>query len=223
MTDPVRMAGVFDADYYRQNYPNYDRQNPARKLLFYRSLLERHLSPGGSPSIHDVGCAFGRFLATLPTTWRCFGSDPSEFAIAEARKACPAGTFQVGSAVEAVFSETFDAVTAFDVLEHVPEIDRVADAFKEQLAPRGIVLFVVPVYDGLSGPVIRRLDRDPTHVHKWPRQRWLDWADRHFERVEWLGLLRYYVPGLGYLHLPTRLGRRHTPAIAVLCRARREA
>jgi hypothetical protein len=81
-------------------------------------------------------------------------------------------------------------------------------------------VFVVPVYDGLSGPIIRRLDRDPTHVHKWPRDRWLDWAASHFEVVDWTGILRWLTPLGYYLHVVTRLGKRHTPAILVTCRKR---
>ena len=68
--------------------------------------------------------------------------------------------------------------------------------------------------------IIRRLDRDPTHLHKWPRQRWLDWAARHFSVVEWSGIVRYLLPGGYYLHLVTRLFRRHAPAIIVIARKR---
>ncbi len=73
---------------------------------------------------------------------------------------------------------------------------------------------------GLSGPIIRLLDRDPTHLHKWPRQRWLDWAQSHFFLVEWKGILRYLLPGGYYLHLVTQVFRRHTPAIIVTARKR---
>ncbi|MBM4042515.1 MAG: class I SAM-dependent methyltransferase, partial [Planctomycetes bacterium] len=182
----------------------------------------RHLAPGLPRRIHDLGCGFGDFLATLDPSWEICGSDVSEFAIAQAVRRHPRGAFKVASATDrAVFPGPFGVVTAFDVLEHVVDLDAVAASVNEQLAPGGAFLFVVPVYDGLSGPIIRALDRDPTHVHKWPRRRWLDWAAAHFQVVEWLGAVRYLFPLLGYFHVTTRLFRRHTPAILVACRKRR--
>jgi hypothetical protein len=62
------------------------------------------------------------------------------------------------------------------------------------------------------------LDKDPTHVHKWPRAKWLEWAERDFTVIEWNGILRYLLPTGKYLHVPSRLFRGHTPAILVACR-----
>src|SRR5262249_18396627 len=159
-------------------------------------------------------CAFGTFLRSLGPGWEVCGSDPSAFAIARARELCPDGDFRVGSATDGapeggadpLFPGRFGVVTAFDVVQHVPALDGVASSVNAQLADGGLFVFVVPVYDGLSGPVIRALDRDPTHVHKWPRRRWLAWAGRHFGLLDWSGTLRYLLPGVKYyVHLPTRL------------------
>jgi SAM-dependent methyltransferase len=212
---------AFDADYFKTHYRDYVAQNPPRRLGFYAATLERHLASGVPRRIHDIGCAFGRFLGALDPRWQIYGSDVSEFAVAEAARSHPRGTFKVAAATDGdVFGRRFGAVTAFDVLEHMPDPDAVARAVTAQLVDRGSFVFVVPVYDGLSGPLIRRLDRDPTHLHKWPRQRWLDWASRHFALVEWQGILRYLLPMRYYLHVTTRRFRRHTPAIIVVCRKR---
>ena len=85
---------------------------------------------------------------------------------------------------------------------------------------RGCFVFTVPVYDGLSGPMVRLLDRDATHLHKWPRRRWLDWAESHFSVIEWKGIFRYLLPGGYYLHLVVQGLRRHAPAIIVVARKR---
>jgi len=210
---------TFDADYYQRVYPDYAAQNPPRKLAFYASLVNRHLPASAPRRLHDVGCAFGGFLTALGPEWELYGSDLSEFALARARERLPQATFAVAGAGDAPFDQPFGAVTAFDVIEHVPDLDAVAQAVTRQLVPGGVLVFVVPVYDGLSGPLIRCLDKDVTHVHRWPRARWLTWAAEHFEVVEWAGILRYLVPGVKrYLHVPTHAGRGHTPAIAVVCR-----
>ncbi len=212
---------TFDSEYYRAAYRDYARQNPPRKLRFYARMAERHLAPGLPRRIHDIGCGFGDFLGTLDPSWEVCGSDVSEFAIAQAASRHPRGAFKVASATDrGVFPGAFGVVTAFDVLEHVADLEAVAASVGEQLVPGGAFLFLVPVYDGLSSPIIRALDRDATHVHKWPRRRWLDWAAAHWQVVEWLGAIRYLFPCLGYLHWITRRLRRHAPAIFVACLAR---
>lgn len=214
-------SSTFGPEYYTKYYREYTRQNPPRKLRFYARMVERHLAPGAPRRIHDLGCGFGDFLATLGPEWEIRGSDVSAYAIAQAAERHPRGAFQVASAADrGAFPGPFGAVTAFDVLEHVADLDAVAASVNEQLTPDGLFLFVVPVYDGLSGPIIRALDRDPTHLHKWPRRRWLEWAGSHFDTIEWLGTVRYLFPLLGYLHVASRLFRCHTPAILVACRRR---
>jgi SAM-dependent methyltransferase len=208
----------FERDYYRTVYPDYARQNPPRKLHFYRGLAEQAASGIDAPRILDVGCAFGAFLACIDPRWARFGVDVSRFAIESAAASVPGVTFARAGFSDLSFSTPFDVITAFDVIEHVPELEAVADAVKSHLKPGGHWIFVVPVYDGLTGPIIRLLDRDTTHVHKRSRDFWLRWAGEHFELIAWLGIYRSLVPGLGYLHLPTRAARRFTPAIAVVAR-----
>jgi SAM-dependent methyltransferase len=212
-------AGIFERRYFEQNYRDYDAQNPARKLQYYARVLERYMDPGVPWRVHDIGCAFGRFLGSLDSRWEICGSDASRFAIEKAERDCPRGHFALANASgHSPFPGTFGAVTAFDVLEHVPDLDAIAASIEKQLCQGGLLVFVVPVYDGLSGPIIRRLDHDETHVHKWPRRHWLDWARARFRILDWRGILRYLLPTGQYLHVATRWCRNHTPAIIVVCR-----
>jgi 2-polyprenyl-3-methyl-5-hydroxy-6-metoxy-1,4-benzoquinol methylase len=214
------IASSFESEYYRSNYRDYAAQNPARKLNFYARYILEHVD--ATPRlIHDIGCAFGTFLGSLDSTWTIHGSDVSTYAIERAARDHPRGDFRVGDASqEPVFSGPFDVVTAFDVIEHVPDLDRLAGAVDEQLRGGGVFVFVVPVYDGLSGPIIRRLDHDPTHIHKWARRRWLSWASSHFDLLDWTGIIRYLLPTRHYLHHVSRRMRNHSPAIIVACRKR---
>lgn len=207
-------------EYYLQNYRHYDRQNPEHKLRYYRDRIDAYRNRSLPKRLHDLGCGPGNFLRSLDSSWTIFGSDINAFAINRARAAMPHGTFVIGAgAVAAPFSEPMAVVTAFDVLEHVPDLERAAAAITQQLMAGGLLVFVVPVYDGVSGPIVRLLDRDPTHVHKHSRSAWLAWARRHFDVLEWEGVLRYLLPlGGPYLNVPTRTFRAHTPAILVACR-----
>lgn len=220
MTTARTLSGPGE-QYYQQNYRSYDRQNPEPKLAYYRAQIERHRDRSQPMRLHDVGCGPGNFLNSLDPAWSVYGSDINTFAIERSRARMPKGQFTMGSgAVDRLFDERFSVITAFDVLEHVPDIDRAGPNLAAQLLPGGILVFVVPVYDGLSGPIITLLDGDPTHVHKRPRQFWLDWASTHFDVLSWDGILRYLLPGGYYLHTVTSVMRRHTPAILVACRAR---
>jgi SAM-dependent methyltransferase len=201
---------VFGEEYYRDVYRHYVRQNPPRKHAYYHSLIDLD----GPGRILDVGCAFGHFLASVPETWERWGTDPSAYAIS--RAVDPALRLAVASAHE-LPSDSFDVITAFDVLEHLTDLDRARQAIHDGLRPGGRFVFVVPVYDGLSAPIIRLLDRDPTHVQKHGRAWWLEWASARFNVQRWEGLTRWLFPWGSYLHCPTIRWRTHTPAIAVVC------
>lgn len=211
---------IFDERYYQQFYRNYRKQNPPWKLAYYLRTIEKH-HPEKHLRLCDVGCGLGAFLDFVQSRrhYELCGTDVSEYALAQNRKAMPTVEFRLAGADEVVYDpQSFDVVTAFDVIEHVPDLQAVKAAFLQLLRPGGLAVVVVPVYDGLSGPVIRALDKDPTHVHKEPRQFWLDWASSGFALEYWSGILRYYLPIGFYVHLPLHWLRWHTPAILMVLR-----
>jgi SAM-dependent methyltransferase len=214
----------FEADYYERNYRSYARQNPPKKMTFYRRLLEQARAAsnmGEPPRVLDIGCAFGTFLSSLDSSWCRSGCDPSGYAIARARERINGVRFKVGALPEVPFDGPFDVVTAFDVLEHVPDLEAAREAIWNLLSPGGWLVFAVPVYDGPTGPIVRLLDGDQTHVHKRARGFWLDWVREGFEPLSWYGVYRFFLPGLRrYLHVPTTHLRRFTPSITVVVRKR---
>lgn len=213
---------TFDEAYFATHYGDYGRQNPKRKLDWYVDQATRWIQT--EPIRHlDVGCGPGAFVAHTARSPRfvTHGTDVSEFAIDQARRNAPSAKLAVAFAETRPWpDESFDLISALDVLEHLPDPGAALDAFSSMLAPGGIVLAVMPVYDGLSGPIIHRLDSDPTHLHKWPRDKWLRLIGDHFELLDWHGAFRLLVPFGPYLHFPTRRLRRHSPAILVVGRRR---
>ncbi len=214
--------GEFERDYYRTVYRDYGRQNPPRKLAFYRDLIWQNLPAVEQPRILEIGCAFGSFLSSLDGNWRKVGIDASQFALTQAARDDPRGSYlrAVGTALP--LSGEFDVIAAFDVIEHINNLDAVAASVRRLLAPGGVFAFVVPVYDGPLGWLVHRLDKDPTHVHKHSRQWWMDWAQQYFSVVERVGVFRYLLPAGPYVHCPARTLYRVAPAIAVVASALRE-
>ncbi len=208
----------FDRAYYENQYRDYEKQNPVRKLRFYRTLAERAAAGDPRPRILDFGCAFGLFLAQLNAGWDRFGFDASEYAIGRARELVPNVQFEVSGPGIYPFTGPFDIITAFDVFEHIPALDATMAWVDSNLKSGGGLIFVVPVYDGPTGPLIRILDRDPSHVHRKSRDFWLRLAGDGYELLDWYGIYRYLLPGGVYLHAVTRRWRRWTPAIACVLR-----
>jgi len=215
---PVAMQ--FDRSYFETQYRDYERQNPARKLDFYTKLAEAAAEGHGRPKILDVGCAFGNFLKHLGPRWERCGVDASEYAIGRARELLPEAKFEVSSGGAWTLPGPFDVVTALDVLEHMANPGEALERISSALRPGGGLVFAVPVYDGPSGPLIRLLDRDPTHRHRESRDYWLTLASARFRILDWWGIYRYLLPGGPYVHLVTRRARRLTPAMACLARRR---
>lgn len=216
MTSPDHRC--FDHRYYTTTYTNYSRQNPPHKLDWYHKLLTAALTDVSAPRVLDAGCAFGAFITRADPSWRCFGADVSRYALGKARNAVSRASFTVASTAALPFHESFDAVSAFDVLEHIHDLDATARSVLAALKAGGVFLFVVPVYDGITGPAIRLLDRDSTHVHKRSRHFWLMWAKNYFELCSWTGIFRCLLPWGSYAHLPTRTLKKCSPAIAVIAR-----
>lgn len=210
----------YDRAYYQTQYRNYERQNPARKLAFYRALAEKAVSGIMRPRILDIGCAFGHFLSSLPAHWERCGIDASEYAISQAARCAPDVQFAAVRPDQHPFDGPFDLITAFDVLEHVDGLADLFDWIAGSLPPGAGFVFVVPVYDGPAGLVVRLLDRDPTHLHKESRSYWLLKSDARLQLVDWWGILRYLLPGGIYIHAVTHRWRSFCPAIACVMRRR---
>lgn len=208
---------TFDQAYFGavSNYGGrYDQYNPPHKIAGYLREIRR-LRPEGS--LLDVGCAFGRFLERAREYYRCEGVDVSGYALGRARERLPAialhhaaiETFQPG--------RTYDVITCFDVLEHVPDLDRALERLRALLALGGILALAVPVYDTLPGWVFGAIDRDPTHIYRHGRRFWLRrLRQAGFQPVIFKGILRAPLPGY-FVHTISPLLRWFSSAIFIIC------
>lgn len=121
-------------------------------------LIESQLPQRGK--LLDVGCATGSFLSLAKAQgWDCCGVEVSEFAAARARERSGCEVFR-GTLEEAPFAESsFDAVTMWDLLEHLPDPLNGLERARRLLKPSGILLVNTPNENSLLRRVARLIYR----------------------------------------------------------------
>lgn len=107
-----------------------------------KRLLVEKFSSGAD--VLDLGCYMGEFLRFLPAVFQKFGVEPNRQAAAEAGKA---GIQIVGSSHNDLGNVQFDAVTLFDVFEHLREPLKTLDMLFDHLRPGGILVVGTGIAD----------------------------------------------------------------------------
>lgn len=97
----------------------------------------------------DYGCGTGAFLhATTKDGWKSFGVEPSAQAREEAKKITNAPVYK---SVEEISNDTFDSITLWHVLEHVPDLNQLLQKLKSLLAENGTMFIAVPNHSSWDG------------------------------------------------------------------------
>jgi SAM-dependent methyltransferase len=107
-----------------------------------------------SGTLLDLGCSSGSFLEFMQSdSWKLYGVEMSAEGAKRAEERTNAQVF-VGDILDAPFPrESFDAITCFDVLEHLYEPRRMMARVGEWLKPGGIFYLLVPNVDSAEARV----------------------------------------------------------------------
>jgi 2-polyprenyl-3-methyl-5-hydroxy-6-metoxy-1,4-benzoquinol methylase len=140
-------------------------------------LLEK--TTGGPGRLIDVGCGTGELLAVARDRgWNVIGIDPvadqAEHARSERQLDVRAATLEEFGKPE----HPFDAVTAFHVLEHMPEPIAFARGLSEIARPGGSLMIEVPNFDSLE-----RKRRGPRWGHLRPLEHLVHYTPDSLRRV----------------------------------------
>jgi len=169
-----------------QHYPpEYDSYQADPKTVSpwlrsaYRYGLEKRFrfiqSYKKSGELLDVGCGTGEFLNHVKTYhpyWSCKGVEINPYAANVARSRYDLEVF-CGTLEQAAFSDQlFDAVTLWDVLEHVYSPSSTIKEIWRILKPGGILVFRVPNFGGWDSKLFKQywagLDA-PRHLYVFSR------------------------------------------------------
>ena len=188
-----------DSSYYQYNYSDYEGQTSDEKIQFYLDLLDQWLPK--NECVFELGTGLGHFIQAASQHYQCSGCDINSYGVTQTHKKVPGLTIHKGS-YECIPSQGINAVVAWDVLEHVPDLDKALSVIHERLASNGFLFAMVPVYDGPFGWLVHLLDKDPTHVSKYSRWTWQKKLEDHnFKIQETGGVLRRFILNRYYLHI----------------------
>jgi len=176
--DLVYVNPTFDEVHYKQVYASQAYQDIVRDLginsheyRMNRFGSERvqmmgehlHLPNGRPPRYLDVGCSTGFVVeAARDKGWEATGIDLNPSAI-EFGRSRGLDLRTVALEDTGFAPRTFDAVSLFDVLEHLLDPRRTLSACADLLAPGGILFLYVPNFDSAS-----RLLMGPNAHFIWP-------------------------------------------------------
>lgn len=117
-----------------------------RKLKLINSFISE------DKKLLDIGCGTGAFLKTaLDNGWEISGIEPNEKARAIANESCNNSVFNTNE-LNNIKSKSFDVITLWHVLEHLPNLEQQVLTFKRLLKPNGTLVIAVPnfkSYDAL--------------------------------------------------------------------------
>ncbi|MDO7172140.1 class I SAM-dependent methyltransferase [Mariniflexile sp. AS56] len=94
----------------------------------------------------DVGCGTGDFLQTAQKKhWTVSGIEPNEEARALANKKTNQAVYEIEELLK-LEAKSFDVITLWHVLEHLPNLEEHIQIFKKLLKPNGTLIIAVPNY-----------------------------------------------------------------------------
>lgn len=175
----------------------------------------------------DVGCGFGDFLRFVEEKGvEATGVDVSSYAVTQARKKIRGKVIKLDVASKALpfLNESFDAVTIFDVVEHISSSEFLFKEVFRVLSSGGLLFITTPNNQGWLRELTTRIfPDDPTHVNVQNGSYWRRRLEEaRFDDIKIKNCLLHGLPPLPAmrrvfrrLHLPTYLGPIFSPEPAL--------
>ncbi len=117
-----------------------------RKISLKKKLKLIESCHAESKTLLDVGCGTGDFIQVAKqNNWKVTGIEPNEQARSIANKKNKDSVFDVDQLVK-LQPQSFDVITLWHVLEHLPNLEEDMATFKKLLKPTGTLIIAVPNY-----------------------------------------------------------------------------
>jgi SAM-dependent methyltransferase len=176
-------------------------------------LIGKYL-PGEALDFLEVGCGTGFVLTGLAkfTRLRLVGAEQYIAGLRYARERLPGVELIQLDATRLPFTGAFDAIGAFDVIEHIDDDERALRSFHQALRPAGLLFLNVPQHAWLWS----QTDEVAKHKRRYSRQQLAAKVRRAgFEIVHLNSFVFLLLPAM-ILSRWTQRGRQ-TPPVAEVC------
>ncbi len=159
---PESFEEYYGEDYYRNKWPgslgrffeDFDPEEHHKTKFFDRQLGEFERLLKGKGRLLDVGCANGVFpWIASQRGWQAEGVEVSPFAAQWGRKQFGV-TIHQGKIEDLPAGESYDLITLWDVLEHLPDPAGVLSECNERLKPEGILAILTPDSESLVNRLV---------------------------------------------------------------------
>ncbi|MBT8274080.1 MAG: class I SAM-dependent methyltransferase [Bacteroidia bacterium] len=115
-----------------------------RKIALKRKLNLITSFNSESKTLLDIGCGTGEFLElAISHKWKAEGIEPNEKARAMANEKTSNAVYDI-EALNALKPHSFDVITLWHVLEHLPQLEDHISIFKRLVKPNGRLVVAVP-------------------------------------------------------------------------------
>ena len=164
LSDASLLEEVYNEDYWtstaakERGYTDYRRDAPLYMRTYRRRLavVRRHFGRPGR--VLDVGCAAGYFLRVMQEEgWEVTGLEPSQAIRPQAEQLIGRENVRAGLLGDVDFeASSFDLVTMWDVIEHIPDVVSAVREVARLLAPGGKLLIETQNVDSRAAKVLGR-------------------------------------------------------------------
>ncbi len=192
----------------------------------YYAALVRRYAPPQEPNqpqrkLMEMGCGLGHLLGLLQDDFHCVGIDLIDYSIEQTRLNAPkAEAFQMSADDLSAFeSNSFSAVVALHLVEHLPNPEHTIQQVNRILKPGGLWLFATPHPDYSLRRFKDRdndaIGKDKTHINVHPPQQWRTWCEQNgFKMLKHFGDGLWDVPYLPLIPKVVQFGMFGVPAFA---------
>ena len=134
-------------DYLEKSILSYDKNRKYRIKRFGLERIKILKNYKKKGRLLDFGCGTGWFLEGAKDHFESYGVEYSDSIREWLLEKFNIKTFKT---LDSIKSEKFDIITAFDVIEHVPDPLNLLNNLKKKLKKNGIILIYTPNFDSLG-------------------------------------------------------------------------
>ncbi len=160
-------------------------------------------------TILDIGAGTGDFLSVCKKNgWKINGVEPSE----SARELASKKNIILENSVEKFQNKSFDVITLWHVLEHIPTLPEFIQTLKKLLKPNGVLIIAVPNYKSYDAKLYKEfwagydVPRHLWHFSQTSIQKLFSLVDMNVVKILPMKFDAFYVSLLSEKYKKNKLG-----------------